>query len=146
LGQKQAVLLRHGGEGEELDPTLTGGVPNDSRALACVRAIHNDTTVDERWATTSMASSRKDKNLRPAIVPKFAAKKRSQPEDSGAANGGPRTVPRVIEFPKSPTAADVIREKIIFEVGHDRFAIRWRAEIEQLQLPPAGPIAVQRKQ
>ena len=71
------------------------------------------------------------------------SKKRSQPEDSGAANGGPRTVQRVIEFPKPPAAADVISERIIFEIGGDRFAIKWTAEIEQL--PLAGPVAIERK-
>jgi hypothetical protein len=93
--------------------------------------------------TTSMASSRKGKNLRPVVVRKLTGKKRSLPEDSGAANGGPRTVPRVIELPKPPAADDVIIEKIIFEVGGDRFVIKWTAEIERL--PPAGPV-VERKQ
>ena len=74
---------------------------------------------------------------------KCAAKKRSQPEDIGAANGGPRTVQRVIQFPKPPAADDVISERIIFEVGDDRFAIKWTAEIERL--PPAAPVAVERK-
>jgi hypothetical protein len=92
---------------------------------------------------TSMTSVRKGKNLRPVVVRKRAAKKRSQPEDSGAANGGPRTVQRVIEFPKPPAAADVISERIVFEIGGDRFAIKWTAEIEQL--PLAGPVAIERK-
>ena len=47
------------------------------------------------------------------------------------------------EFPKPPAAHDVISERIIFEVGGDRFAIKWTAEIEQL--PPAGPVALERK-
>jgi hypothetical protein len=51
---------------------------------------------------------------------------------------------RVIEFPKVPAAADVIGDRIIFEAGSDRFAIQWSAEIERL--PPAGPVAVERKQ
>jgi hypothetical protein len=92
--------------------------------------------------TTSMASSRKGKSLRPVVVRKLTDKKRSLPEDSGAANGGPRTVPRVIELPKPPAADDVIIERIIFEVGGDRFAIKWTAEIERL--PPAGPV-IERK-
>ena len=94
-------------------------------------------------ATTSMVSLRKGKNLRPVEVRKRAAERRSQPEDGGAANGGPRTVQRVVEFPKPPAADDVISERIIFEVGDDRFAIKWTAEIERL--PPAGPVAVERK-
>jgi hypothetical protein len=94
-------------------------------------------------ATTSMTSLRKGKNLRPVVVRKRAAKKRSEPEDSGPANGGPRTAQRVIELPKPRSADEVISEKIIFEVGDDRFAINWTAEIEQL--PPAGPVAIERK-
>jgi hypothetical protein len=50
---------------------------------------------------------------------------------------------RVIEFPKRPAAEDVVSERIIFEVGNTRFAINWTAEIEQL--PPAGPVAIERK-
>ena len=49
---------------------------------------------------------------------------------------------RVTEFPKSPVD-DVISDRIIFDVGGDRFEINWTAEIEQL--PLAGPVAVQRK-
>jgi hypothetical protein len=78
-----------------------------------------------------MVSLRKGKNLRTVVVRKLAA------------NRGPRTVPRVIEFPKPPAADDVISERIIFEVGDDRFAIQWTAAIERL--PPAGPVAVERK-
>ena len=50
----------------------------------------------------------------------------------------------VIEFPKRPAAEDVVSERIIFEVGNTRFAINWTAAIEQL--PPAGPVAVERNQ
>jgi hypothetical protein len=50
----------------------------------------------------------------------------------------------VIEFPKRPAADDVVSERIIFAVGDTRFAINWTAEIERL--PPAGPVAVERKQ
>jgi len=49
-----------------------------------------------------------------------------------------------IEFPKQPAVEDVVGGSIIFEVGNTRFAIKWTAEIEQL--PPAGPVAVERKQ
>ena len=90
-----------------------------------------------------MANLRKGKNQRPVVMRKRATKKRSQPEDIGAVNGGPRTVQRIIQFPKPIAADDVIRERIIFEVGDDRFAIQWTAEIERL--PPAGPVAVERK-
>jgi hypothetical protein len=90
-----------------------------------------------------MAILRKGKNLWPVVMRKGAAKKRSQPEDSRAANAGPRTVQRIIQFPKPSAADDVIRERIIFEVGDDRFAIKWTAEIERL--PPAALVAVERK-
>ena len=49
----------------------------------------------------------------------------------------------VIEFPKQHAAEDVVSERIIFEVGNTRFAIKWTAEIEPL--PPAGPVAVEQK-
>ncbi len=92
-------------------------------------------------ATTSRVSLPTGKNLRPVVVRKRAAKNRSQHEDSGAANGGPHTVPRVIEFPNPPAADDVISERIMFEVGDDRFAIKGTAEIERL--PPARPVVEQ---
>ena len=63
---------------------------------------------------------------------------------TNAANGKPRAAQRIVEFPQRPTLDDVISERIIFEVGDTRFAIKWTAEIEQL--PPAGPVAVEQKQ
>jgi hypothetical protein len=63
--------------------------------------------------------------------------------DGKARNGKPLRAPRVIEFPKPLAAEDVVSETIIFEIGSDRFAIKWRAEIEQL--PPAGPVLVERR-
>ena len=45
---------------------------------------------------------------------------------------------RIIEFPKLPSADEVISERILLEVGDTRFAMKWIAEIEQL--PPSGPI------
>jgi hypothetical protein len=50
---------------------------------------------------------------------------------------------RVTEFPKPASPDDVVSDSIIFEVGGDRFAMRWTAEIEQL--PPAGPVVFERK-
>jgi len=47
-------------------------------------------------------------------------------------------------LPESPATDDIVSDKIIFEIGDSRFAIRWTAEIERL--PPAGPVAVGRKQ
>ena len=51
---------------------------------------------------------------------------------------------RLVNRSTGCTAADGIGDRIIFEVGSDRFAIRWSAEMDRL--PPAGPVAVERKQ
>ena len=91
-----------------------------------------------------MARIRKGKNPGAVAVRRLATKKRSPAEDCGAANAEPHPVQRVIEFPKSPAVDDVVSDRIIFEIGDDRFAIQWTAEIERL--PPAGPVAVGRKQ
>jgi hypothetical protein len=91
-----------------------------------------------------MARIRKDNNPGPMAVPRLAAKKRGPGKDGEAANGGPHPVQGDIEFPQPPRLDDVVSERIIFEVGDTRFAIKWTAEIEQL--PPAGPVAVERKQ
>ncbi len=56
-----------------------------------------------------------------------------------AASGRPRTTQRVIAFQR-PTLS--FSDEIIFDVGGDRFAIHWSAEIEQL--PPARPVAVKK--
>jgi hypothetical protein len=91
-----------------------------------------------------MARIRKGKNPRPVAVRGLAAKKREPAADSGAANGKPLPVQRVIEFPKLSLADDVVSDRIIFDVGGDRFAIKWTAKIERL--PMAQPVAVERKQ
>ena len=91
-----------------------------------------------------MTRIRKGKNPRPVAVRKLAAKKGGPGADSRAANGKPHLVQRIIEFPKPPTLDDIVSERIIFEVGDDRFALQWTAEIEQL--PPARPVAVEPKQ
>ena len=90
-----------------------------------------------------MAKIRKGKNPGPVAV-RLTAKKRRLGTDTGVANGKPHPVQRVTEFPKSPAADDVVSDRIIFEIGASRFAIHWTAEIERL--PPAGPVAVARKQ
>ena len=90
-----------------------------------------------------MARIRKGKNPGPVAV-RLAAKKSGPCAASGAANGKPHSVQRTIEFPKPPATDDVVSDRIIFEIGDDRFAIQWTAEIERL--PPAGPVAVERKQ
>src|SRR5260370_37889866 len=86
----------------------------------------------------------KGKNLRPVVVRKLAAKKNGPGANNGATNEKPHAVKRILEFPKQPALDDIVSERIIFEVGNTRFAINWTAAIEQL--PPAGPVAVERKQ
>ena len=90
-----------------------------------------------------MARIRKGKNPGPVAV-RLTAKKRTPGADTGVANGKPHPVQRVTEFLKSPAADDIVSDRIIFEIGDSRFAIQWTAEIERL--PPAGPVAVGRKQ
>src|SRR5437588_12510761 len=85
------------------------------------------------------------KNRGPVAVRKLAAKKSGPGGNSSAAHGGPHRMQGVIEFPKQPASAeDVVSQRIIFEVGNTRFAIKWTAEIEPL--PPAGPVVVEQKQ
>ena len=91
-----------------------------------------------------MARGRRGTNPGPFALRRCAAKKNGPPAASSAENGEPSSVQRVIEFPKPPAADDAISDRIIFEVGGDRFAIQWTAEIERL--PPARPVAVGRKQ
>ena len=91
-----------------------------------------------------MTGIRKGENPGPVAVPRLAAKKGGPGADTNTANGKPRAAQRTIEFPQRPTLDDVISKRIIFEVGDTRFAIKWSAEIEQL--PPAGPVTVERKQ
>ena len=54
------------------------------------------------------------------------------------AEGKLSTVRRVIEFPKPVTPEDLVSHTIVFDIGGDRFAMKWTAEIERL--PPAGPV------
>ena len=61
---------------------------------------------------------------------------------SGATNEN-ALLQRIIEFPKLPSADDVISERILLEIGDTRFAMKWIAEIEQL--PPSGLIVAERK-
>src|SRR4051794_30847691 len=88
-----------------------------------------------------MARIRKSKNPGPAV--RLAATK-SRPRGDSKVNEKPHVVRRVADFPNSPAADDIVCDRIIFEIGDSRFAIQWTAEIEQL--PPAGPVAVGRKQ
>jgi hypothetical protein len=90
-----------------------------------------------------MARIRKGKNPGPVAV-RLTAKKRTPGADTGVANGEPHPVQRVVQFPHSPAADDVVSDRIIFEIGDSRFSIQWSAEIERL--PPAGPVAVGQKQ
>jgi hypothetical protein len=90
-----------------------------------------------------MTGIRKAENPGPVAEPRLAAKKGGPGVDTNAANGKTRAAQSTIEFPQRPTLDVVISKRIIFEVGDTRFAIKWTAEIEQL--PPAGPVAVERK-
>jgi hypothetical protein len=83
---------------------------------------------------------RQDKSLRPVEVRRRARRKTAGGEKAAAANHDPITSQRVIEFPTPPEA--VVSDTIIFEIGGDRFAMTWKTE----RLPPAGPVAVERKQ
>src|SRR5260370_40818606 len=88
-----------------------------------------------------MARIRKGKTPRAVTVRRLVAKRRRRSVHSEAPNGESRMVQRVIEFPKLATPDDVVRDRIIFDVGGGRFAIKWTAEIEEL--PPAGPVVVE---
>jgi len=90
-----------------------------------------------------MARIRKGKNPGPVAV-RRTAKPRTPGADNEVANGKPHPLQRVTEFAKSPAGDDVVSDRIIFEIGDSRFAIQWTADIERL--PPAGPVAVGRKQ
>jgi hypothetical protein len=90
-----------------------------------------------------MARIRKGVSLR-AVARKQRAKKSPPGGEGEAGHVEPLTARRLIEFPKPQAADDVVSDRMIFEVGGDRFAIRWSAEIEQL--PPAAPVPVERKQ
>ena len=91
-----------------------------------------------------MTGIRKGKNRGPVAVRKLAAKKAGPDAGTRATHGKPHPVQGVIEFRKRPAAEEVISERIIFEVGDTRFAMKWTAEIEQLR--PAGPVKVEQKQ
>ena len=90
-----------------------------------------------------MARVRKGNSPGPIAMRKFVTKKKRSGAHSEARKGEPRTQ-RIIEFPRPPAPDEVVTDTVIFEVGSERFAIRWTAEIERL--PPAGPVAVEPKQ
>ena len=69
------------------------------------------------------------------VPPKLIAKKKRRGRESKAATGGGSAAMRVCAFPKPD---DVVSDRIIFDIGGDRFAIRWTAEIERLP-PRAHP-------
>ncbi len=88
---------------------------------------------------------RKAAKLRAVAVRRRVASKKEPGVAGEPGNGEPvNTGQRVIEFPKPPAADDVVSDTIIFDIGGDRFAVKWSAEIELL--PPAGPVVVERKQ
>ena len=82
--------------------------------------------------------------LRAVAVRRRVASKKRLGVDGEAGDGEPLMAHRVIEFPKPFAADDVVSDTIIFDIGGDRFAIKWSAEIERL--PPAGPVVAERKQ
>jgi hypothetical protein len=84
-----------------------------------------------------MAKLRKGKNPQTVELRRLVARK-DRPDGKGT-----NLEPRVIEFPQPTAPDDVVSDRIIFEVGEDRFAIKWTAAIERLR--PAGPVAVERK-
>src|SRR5256885_16019620 len=86
---------------------------------------------------TLMARIRKGKNRGPVAVRKLAAKKSGPGGNSRAGHEGPHPMQGGIEFPKRRAGEDGVIERIIFEVGNTRFAIKWTAESEPL--PPARP-------
>jgi len=86
----------------------------------------------------------RSKKLRPVVVGRTRGRKTWTGADNKVGKGEPLKAQRVVEFPKPPAAKDVVSDRIIFEVGGDRIAIKWTAEIEDL--PPVGPVAVEPKQ
>ena len=87
-----------------------------------------------------MARKRKGNNPGPIAARRLIAnKKRPGVDDKGKSGFAAR---RVLEFPKPPD--EVISDRIIFDIGGDRFAIRSAAEIERP--PPAGRIVVEHEQ
>jgi hypothetical protein len=89
-----------------------------------------------------MAMSRANRR-RLVVVDRSAGQNKREGAENEIGKCEPLTAQRVIEFPKPPAAKDVCSDRIIFQIGDDRIAIKWTAEIEEL--PPAGPIAVEPK-
>jgi hypothetical protein len=86
-----------------------------------------------------MAKLRKGENPQTVELRRLVARKEG-PERKIAKGESAR---RVIEFPRPHALDHVVSERIIFEVGETRFAIKWTAEIERL--PPAGPVAAEER-
>ena len=99
--------------------------------------------VKNAWTTgRSIDGMRKARKLRAVAVRKRVAITKALGAVGEVGDGEPViTSERIIEFPKPPAANS---ERVIFDIGGDRFAIKWSAEIEPL--PPAGPKAIERKQ
>ncbi len=89
-----------------------------------------------------MGRIRKGKNPLSVAARRIVAKK-GRSVHGKTPNGELGMAQRVTEFPKPATPDDVVSNRIIFDVGGDRFAMKWTAEIEQL--PPSGPVVVERK-
>ena len=86
-----------------------------------------------------MTGIRNDKSLRAVEERRRADRKMRSGEEREAANHDPIQSQGVIEFPTPPEA--VVSDTIIVEIGGDRFAMTWSTE----WLPPARPVAVERK-
>jgi len=145
-GKGRLFYLGDGDQGEDLKkrkPVLTGRgttVTLGANSGGVLTALMDST---DTMQGGRMARIRKGKNPGPVAV-RRTVKKRTPGADTGVGNEKPHPVQRVTEFPQSPAADDVVSDRIIFEIGDSRFAIQWTADIERL--PPAGPVAVGRKQ
>lgn len=90
-----------------------------------------------------MARKRNGNNSGPIALQKLIAHPKRRREESQAAIGGPLAARRVLEFAKPIAADEAISDRIVFNIGGDRFAMHWRVEMERL--PPAGPMLVEQK-
>lgn len=88
-----------------------------------------------------MARKRRGNKRGPIGLPKLIDKKKGRGGDSSPEQEETSAARCVLEFPKPPD--EVVSDRIIFDIGGDRFALHWRAEIERLL--PAAPILVEQK-
>jgi hypothetical protein len=86
-----------------------------------------------------MTKMKRGDNLHTVTRRRRADSKIGKGEEREALNHELLRSQRVIEFPTPPEV--VVSDTIIFEIGGDRFTMSWRTE----RLPPAGPVAIERK-